>query len=81
MSTTQSRIRPDHYEVPADEQVTRPPLQALEAERAGFSSAQQPAPAAPREYPAPTFVPDAPAVPEAQQVHPHEDPENVPTLG
>ena len=68
----------DHYEVPADEQVTRPSLQALEAERAGFPSAQQPAPA-PREYPAPTFVPDAPAVPEAQQVHPHEDPENVPT--
>ena len=69
---------PDHYEVPADEQVTRPSLRALEAERAGFPSAQQPAPA-PREYPAPTFVPDAPAVPEAQQVHPHEDPENVPT--
>ena len=75
---TEPHPGPDHYEVPADEQVTRPSLQALEAERAGFPSAQQPAPA-PREYPAPTFVPDAPAVPEAQQVHPHEDPENVPT--
>ena len=76
----------DHYEVPADEQVTRPSLQALEAERAGFPSPQQAAPAAPvagapasREYPAPTFVPDAPAVPETQQVHPYEDPENAPT--
>ena len=83
---TEPHPGPDHYEVPADEQVTRPSLQALEAERAGFPSAQQPAPAAPvagapapREYPAPTFVPDAPAVPEAQQVHPHEDPENAPT--
>lgn len=75
---TEPHPGPDHYEVPADEQVTRPSLLALEAERAGFPSAQQPAPA-PREYPAPTFVPDAPAVPEAQQVHPHEDPENVPT--
>ena len=75
---TEPHPGPDHYEVPADEQVTRPSLRALEAERAGFPSAQQPAPA-PREYPAPTFVPDAPAVPEAQQVHPHEDPENVPT--
>lgn len=76
----------DHYEVPADEQVTRPSLQALEAERAGSPSPQQAAPAAPvagapasREYPAPTFVPDAPAVPETQQVHPYEDPENAPT--
>ena len=76
----------DHYEVPADEQVTRPSLQALEAERAGFPSPQQAAPAAPvagapasREYPAPTFVPDASAVPETQQVHPYEDPENAPT--
>ena len=75
---TEPHPGPDHYEVPADEQVTRPSLRALEAERAGFPSAQQPAPA-PREYPAPTFVPDAPAVPEAQQVHPHEDPENAPT--
>ena len=75
---TEPHPGPDHYEVPADEQVTRPSLHDLEAERAGFPSAQQPAPA-PREYPAPTFVPDAPAVPEAQQVHPHEDPENVPT--
>ena len=76
----------DHYEVPADEQVTRPSLQALEAERAGFPSSQQAAPAAPvagapasREYPAPTFVPDVSAVPETQQVHPYEDPENAPT--
>ena len=73
----------DHYEVPADEQVTRPSLQALEAERAGFPSPQQAAPVAgapaSREYPAPTFVPDAPAVPETQQVHPYEDPENAPT--
>ena len=76
----------DHYEVPADEQVTRPSLQALEAERAGFPSPQQAAPAAPvagapasREYPAPTFVSDASAVPETQQVHPYEDPENAPT--
>ena len=81
---TEPHPGPDHYEVPADEQVTRPSLQALEAERAGFPSAQQStAPVAgapaPREYPAPTFVPDAPAVPEAQQVHPHEDPENAPT--
>ena len=81
---TEPHPGPDHYEVPADEQVTRPSLQALEAERAGFPSAQQPAAPvagapAPREYPAPTFVPDAPAVPEAQQVHPHEDPENAPT--
>ena len=81
---TEPHPGPDHYEAPADEQVTRPSLQALEAERAGFPSAQQPAtPVAgapvPREYPAPTFVPDAPAAPEAQQVHPHEDPENAPT--
>ena len=81
---TEPHPGPDHYEVPADEQVTRPSLQALEAERAGFPSAQQPAAPvagapAPREYPAPTFVPDAPTVPEAQQVHPHEDPENAPT--
>lgn len=76
----------DHYEVPADEQVTRPSLQALEAERAGFPSPQQATPAAPvagapasREYPAPTFVPDVSAVPETQQVHPYEDPENAPT--
>ncbi|WP_296245669.1 chromosomal replication initiator protein DnaA [uncultured Rothia sp.] len=73
---TEPHPGPDHYEVPADEQVTRPSLQALEAERAGFPSAQQPAQ---QPAPAPTFVPDAPAVPEAQQVHPHEDPENVPT--
>ena len=71
--------------MPADEQVTRPSMHALEAERAGFPSVQQPAPTAPveatapREYPTPSFVPDAPAVPEAQQVHPHEDPENAPT--
>ena len=81
---TEPHPGPDHYEVPADEQVTRPSLQTLEAERAGFPSAQQPAAPvagvpAPREYPAPTFVPEAPAVPEAQQVHPHEDPENAPT--
>lgn len=93
---TEPHPGPDHYEVPADEQVTRPSLHDLEAERAGFPSAQQPAPAtpvaptapapatpaatpAPREYPAPSFVPDAPAVPQAQQVHPHEDPENAPT--
>ena len=84
---TEPHPGPDHYEVPADEQVTRPSLHALEAERAGFPSAQQPAPTAPtagapapREYPAaPSFVPDTPAVPQAQQVHPHEDPENAPT--
>lgn len=94
---TEPHPGPDHYEVPADEQVTRPSLHDLEAERAGFPSAQQPAPAtpvaptapapatpaatpAPREYPAaPSFVPDTPAVPQAQQVHPHEDPENAPT--
>lgn len=82
---TEPHPGPDHYEVPADEQVTRPSMHALEAERAGFPSVQQPAPTAPveatapREYPTPSFVPDAPAVPEAQQVHPHEDPENVPT--
>ena len=75
---TEPHPGPDHYEVPADEQVTRPSLQALEAERTGFPSAQQAAPAT-REYPAPTFVPETPAVPEAQQVHPHEDPENAPT--
>ena len=60
---TEPHPGPDHYEVPADEQVTRPSLQALEAERTGFPSAQQPAASvagAPREYPAPTFVPDAP---------------------
>ena len=82
---TEPHPGPDHYEVPADEQVTRPSIHALEAERAGFPSIQQPAPTAPveatapREYPTPSFVPDAPAVPEAQQVHPHEDPENAPT--
>lgn len=82
---TEPHPGPDHYEVPADEQVTRPSMHALEAERAGFPSVQQPAPTAPveatapREYPTPSFVPDAPTVPEAQQVHPHEDPENVPT--
>ncbi|MEZ7667526.1 chromosomal replication initiator protein DnaA [Rothia sp. 27098_8_161] len=82
---TEPHPGPDHYEVPADEQVTRPSMHALEAERAGFPSVQQPAPTAPveapspREYQTPSFVPDAPAVPEAQQVHPHEDPENVPT--
>ena len=83
---TEPHPGPHHYEVPADEQVPRPSLHDLEAERAGFPSAQQPAPAAPaagvpapREYPAPSFVPDAPAVPQAQQVHPHEDPENAPT--
>ena len=82
---TEPHPGPDHYEVPADEQVTRPSMHALEAERAGFPSVQQPAPTAPveapspREYPTPSFVPDAPAVPEAQQVHPHEDPENAPT--
>ena len=75
----------DHYEVPADEQVTRPSLQALEAERAGFPSPQQAAPAAccrcasVSRVPGTTFVPDAPAVPETQQVHPYEDPENAPT--
>ena len=88
---TEPHPGPDHYEVPADEQVTRPSLQALEAERAGFPSAQQSAPVttptapaagAPREYPAPlpTFVPEAPAVPESQQVHPHED-RKTPRLG
>ena len=82
---TEPHPGPDHHEVPADEQVTRPSMHALEAERAGFPSVQQPAPTAPveapspREYPTPSFVPDAPAVPEAQQVHPHEDPENAPT--
>lgn len=82
---TEPHPGPDHYEVPADEQVTRPSIHALEAERARFPSIQQPAPTAPveatapREYPTPSFVPDAPAVPEAQQVHPHEDPENAPT--
>jgi len=82
---TEPHPGPDHYEVPADEQVTCPSMHALEAERAGFPSVQQPAPTAPveapspREYPTPSFVPDAPAVPEAQQVHPHEDPENAPT--
>lgn len=82
---TEPHPGPDHYEVPADEQVTRPSMHALEAERAGFPSVQQPAPTAPveatapREYPTHSFVPDAPAVPQAQQVHPHEDPENVPT--
>lgn len=82
---TEPHPGPDHYEVPADEQVTRPSMHALEAERAGFPSVQQPAPTAPveapspREYPTPSFVPDAPAVPEAQQVHPYEDPENAPT--
>ena len=82
---TEPHPGPDHYEVPADEQVTRPSMHALEAERAGFPSVQLPAPTAPveatapREYPTPSFVPDAPAVPEAQQVHPHEDPENAPT--
>lgn len=82
---TEPHPGPDHYEVPADEQVTRPSMHALETERAGFPSVQQPAPTAPveapspREYPTPSFVPDAPAVPEAQQVHPHEDPENAPT--
>ena len=82
---TEPHPGPDHYEVPADEQVNRPSMHALEAERAGFPSVQQPAPTAPveatapREYPTPSFVPDAPAVPEAQQVHPHEDPENAPT--
>ena len=82
---TEPHPGPDHYEVPADEQVTRPSMHALEAERAGFPSVQQPAPTAPveapspRKYPTPSFVPDAPAVPEAQQVHPHEDPENAPT--
>ena len=90
---TEPHPGPDHYEVPVDEQVTRPSLHDLEAERAGFPSAQQPAPVAPtapapatpaampapREYPAPSFVPDSPAVPQAQQVHPHEDPENAPT--
>ena len=82
---TEPHPGPDHYEVPADEQVTCPSMHALEEERAGFPSVQQPAPTAPveapspREYPTPSFVPDAPAVPEAQQVHPHEDPENAPT--
>ena len=50
--------------VPADEQVTRPSLQALEAERTAFHTAHSEAPA------------PAPAAPVATQ---HEDPENAPT--
>lgn len=50
--------------VPADERVTRPSLQTLEAERTAFHTAH---------YEAPVEAPAAPAAP------PHEDPENAPT--
>ena len=50
--------------VPADERVTRPSLQALEAERTAFHTAHHEAPV------------EAPAAPVAP---PHEDPENAPT--
>lgn len=50
--------------VPADEQVTRPSLQTLEAERTAFHTAH---------HEAPVEAPAAPAAP------PHEDPENAPT--
>lgn len=50
--------------VPADEQVTRPSLQTLEAERTAFHTAH---------HEAPVEAPTAPATP------PHEDPENAPT--
>lgn len=50
--------------VPADERVTRPSLQTLEAERTAFHTSH---------HEAPVEVPTAPAAP------PHEDPENAPT--
>lgn len=50
--------------VPADERVTRPSLQTLEAERTAFYTAH---------HEAPVEAPAAPAAP------PHEDPENAPT--
>lgn len=50
--------------VPADEQVTRPSLQTLEAERTAFHTAH---------HEAPVEAPTAPGAP------PHEDPENAPT--
>lgn len=50
--------------VPADERVTRPSLQTLEAERTAFHTAH---------HEAPVEAPAAPAAP------PHEDPENAPT--
>lgn len=50
--------------VPADERVTRPSLQTLEAERTAFHTAH---------HEAPVEAPTAPATP------PHEDPENAPT--
>ena len=50
--------------VPADERVTRPSLQTLEAERTAFHTAH---------HEAPVEAPAAPATP------PHEDPENAPT--
>lgn len=50
--------------VPADERVTRPSLQTLEAERTAFHTAHHEAPV------------EAPAAPVAP---PHEDPENAPT--
>lgn len=50
--------------VPADERVTRPSLQTLEAERTAFHTAH---------HEAPVEAPTAPAAP------PHEDPENAPT--
>lgn len=50
--------------VPADERVTRPSLQTLEAERTAFHTAH---------HEAPVEAPTAPTAP------PHEDPENAPT--
>lgn len=50
--------------VPADERVTRPSLQTLEAERTAFHTAH---------HEAPVEAPTAPVAP------PHEDPENAPT--
>lgn len=50
--------------VPADERVTHPSLQTLEAERTAFHTAH---------HEAPVEAPTAPAAP------PHEDPENAPT--
>lgn len=50
--------------IPADERVTRPSLQTLEAERTAFHTAH---------HEAPVEAPTAPTAP------PHEDPENAPT--